>query len=155
MLFEMDERGDNGVRWFMKGKKRRLIDKASHFTTLIGHNTRFSGRILGADNCIVYGEIKGDCQLDAVLVVGEEGQWQGHIKAPAVIVSGSVDGNLDVGDKLELTKTAHVKGKIVSPMVAIEEGAVHVGEINMGKGPEVVRFKEKRGQNDGSGSRKK
>ena len=84
-------------------KNRRIMDEVSHFTTLLGPKTRFVGTMTGGDNCIVYGQVKGDCQCDGVLVLGEHGQWQGNIQAPSVIISGHVDGDIDVSSKLELT----------------------------------------------------
>jgi len=125
-------------------KKRRVMDEVSHFTTLLGQKTRFVGTISGSDNCIVYGQVEGDCRCDSVLVLGEHGRWQGNILAPNVIISGDVEGNIDVTEKLELTGTARVNGGISSPVVAIEEGAVHVGAIRMEKQTDVIRFKEKR-----------
>jgi len=125
-------------------KKRRIMDEVSHFTTLLGQKTRFVGTISGSDNCIVYGQVEGDCECEGVLVLGEQGQWQGNIQAPNVIISGHVEGNIDARVKLELTNTAHVDGGVSSPIVAMEEGAVHAGEMRMEKPMDVIHFKEKR-----------
>lgn len=125
-------------------KKRRIMDKVSHFTTLIGHKTHFKGRIISKDNCIVYGTITGNGQIENVLMIGEQGSWEGDFEASTVIVSGQTNGNVTVTDKLEINRTARMNGKISCPVVAIEDGAVHVGEINMGKPSDMVRFREKR-----------
>ena len=126
-------------------KNRRIMDEVSQFTTLLGPKTRFVGSMTGADNCIVYGQVKGDCQCEGVLVLGEHGQWQGNIKAPSVIISGHVDGDIEVSSKLELTGSARVNGSISSPIVAMEKGAVHAGEMRMGKQTDIIHFSEKRG----------
>jgi len=133
-------------------KKRRIMDEVSHFTTLLGPKTHFVGTITGGDNCIVYGQVEGDCQCDGVLVLGEHGQWQGNIQAPSVVISGHVEGDIDAGAKLELTGSARVNGSISSPVVAMEQGAVHAGEMHMGKQTDIIRFTEKRasGENDGN-----
>jgi len=125
-------------------KKRRIMDEVSHFTTLLGQKTRFVGTVRGSDNCIVYGQVEGDCKCEGVLVLGEQGQWQGNIKAPNVIISGRVEGNIDASMKLELTSAAHVNGGISSPVVAMEEGAIHAGEMRMEKPMDVIHFREKR-----------
>lgn len=134
----------------MKGrviKKRRMMDRVSHFTTLIGQKTHINGRIISKDNCIVYGQIKGQGQIDSVLMVGENGSWEGDFTASDVIVSGNVNGNVSVENKLEITRTARINGKLSCPVVAIEEGAVHIGEINMGKVREMVHYQERRERN--------
>ena len=125
-------------------KKRRIMDEVSHFTTLLGQKTRFVGTISGGDNCIVYGQVEGDCHCDGALVLGEHGQWQGNIQAPNVVISGHVEGNIDAGVKLELTGTARVNGRISSPVVAMAQGAVHAGEMHMGKQADITHFNEKR-----------
>ena len=125
-------------------KKRRMMDRVSHFTTLIGHKTHIHGRIISKDNCIVYGQIKGEGQIDSVLMIGENGNWEGDFTASDVIVSGNVSGNLTAQSKLEITRTARINGKLSCPVVAIEEGAVHVGEINMSKVKEMVHYQERR-----------
>ena len=131
-------------------KKRRIMDEVSHFTTLLGQKTRFVGTISGSDNCIVYGQVEGDCRCEGVLVLGEQGQWQGNIQAPNVIVSGHVDGNIDASVKLELTSAARVEGCISTPVLAMEEGAVHAGEMRMEKPMDVIHFKEKRASSTSS-----
>ncbi len=125
-------------------KDRRIMDEVTRFTTLLGPNTKFTGRITGSDNCIINGRIMGDCALEGVLVLGQEGIWEGDIVAPNAVVSGRVAGSMDIGKKIELTRSARVQGALASPMIAIEEGAVHDGEIRMKSDTEVVRFREKR-----------
>jgi cytoskeletal protein CcmA (bactofilin family) len=80
-----------------------------------------------------------------VLIVGEGGRWQGNIEADNVIVSGEVQGDIVVHNKLELTPTARVTGRISSPAIAVAEGAIHHGEVHMAKQADIVRFTEKRG----------
>jgi hypothetical protein len=45
---------------------------------------------------------------------------------------------------MEIVSTAQVKGKIVSAVLAIAEGAVHDGVIQMPHKKEVTRFQDKR-----------
>lgn len=125
-------------------KKRRIMDQANQFSTLLGPKTRFIGTIHSSDNCIVYGQIEGDCHSDGVLILGEEGRWRGDISATKVIVSGSVKGNLEAVEQLELSASAHVAGDISTPVLAMAEGAVHIGGVQMGRPTDVVHFRERR-----------
>lgn len=132
-----------------RGKGRRTLDGVQQITTLIGQDNRFSGRLEGAGNTIVNGTFEGDCSIEGVLVLSEQGCWIGNIGAGMAIISGEVRGDVTVTEKLELTATARVTGRIVAPVLAIEEGAIHQGEIRMGReGGEVHRFRERR-QEDG------
>jgi cytoskeletal protein CcmA (bactofilin family) len=125
-------------------KNRRIIDKADQFTTLFGPKTRFVGTIHSGDNCVVYGQVEGDCHCDGVVMLGERGRWHGNIHAARVVVAGSVTGDLNVGEQLELGAAARITGNITSPVLAMAEGAVHVGGIQMQQQTDVIHFRERR-----------
>ena len=127
-----------------RGKGRRTLDSVQQITTLIGHDSRFIGRLEGPDNTIVNGTFEGDCDIEGVLVLSEQGRWIGNIAAASAIISGEVRGDITVREKLELTATARIAGRITSPVIAIEEGAIHQGEIRMAREGDVVRFRERR-----------
>lgn len=127
-----------------RSKGRRVLDGVGAFSTLIGHNTRVIGRLEGGDNYVVNGTMKGDCAIEGVIVISEQCRWAGNIEAASAVISGEVMGDVTCRDKLELTSTARVTGRITSPVVAIEEGAIHQGEIRMAKPADVVRFTNKR-----------
>jgi len=93
-------------------KKQRIMDEVHQFTTLFGEKTHFKGTIRGRDNCIIYGQVEGDCSCEGVLVLGEHAHWQGDISVPKAIISGRVMGNIGVTEKLELSPTAYVQGNI-------------------------------------------
>jgi cytoskeletal protein CcmA (bactofilin family) len=128
-----------------RGKGRRTLDSVKQFTTLIGVGTRLTGTLRGSENCIVNGTVEGDCEIDGMLVLGESGRWHGNIRATTAILSGEVTGDITVSDKLELSATARVSGKIACPVVAMAEGAIHQGGITMAReGGNLSSFQEKR-----------
>lgn len=127
-----------------RGKGRRVLDGVYNFTTLVGHETRFTGTIEGSDNYIINGTVEGNCKIDGAVVLSEQGRWIGNIHASNVVISGEVEGDITVTGKLELTASARVTGRITSPVIAIAEGAIHQGEIRMARDSDVVRFSEKR-----------
>lgn len=127
-----------------RGPGRRALDRAGNFTTLIGHGTRFTGRIEGGDNYLINGTVEGDCDIGGAIVLSEQGHWIGNIQAANVVISGEVKGDITVREKLELTASARVSGCITSPVIAIAEGAIHQGEIRMTREGEVTRFREQR-----------
>jgi cytoskeletal protein CcmA (bactofilin family) len=133
---EIEMRGAN--------KKRRIMDQASQFSTLLGPRTRVVGTIHSRDNCIVYGQFEGDCHCDGVVILGEQGRWHGNISATKVIVSGTVTGNLEAAEQLELSASAHITGDISTPVLAMADGAVHIGGVHMERPSDVVHFHEQR-----------
>lgn len=129
-------------------KKRRILDDTKQFSSLVGETLNITGKLAGNDNCIVYGKVEGECYLDGSLVLGATGCWEGNITAYNIVISGMVRGNITAENKLELTSTARVIGSIRSPAIAIAEGAVHDGEIQMLKQTDVMHYQEKRKNND-------
>ncbi|MCC6302472.1 MAG: polymer-forming cytoskeletal protein [Gammaproteobacteria bacterium] len=131
--------------FFTGGKGRRALDNVKQFTTLIGGGTRVTGTLRGSENCIVNGTVEGDCEIDGMLVLGEPGRWHGNITASMAIISGEVVGDIMASEKLELSASARITGNIISPVVAMAEGAIHQGGIRMTReGSGVSSFQEKR-----------
>jgi cytoskeletal protein CcmA (bactofilin family) len=56
---------------------------------------------------------------------------RGILKAPYIRISGTADGDIAAGSKLVLRSTAVIKGRIDTPLISVEEGAVFDGKMNM------------------------
>jgi len=129
---------------FEKKDRRRTLDQVGKFTSMLGPDSVYTGVFQGKDNHVVYGEVKGECNIEGILVLGEGSRWTGNIHAASVVVAGHVEGDIQATEKLELAHTAFVRGKITSPIVAIASGAVHDGSIRMVKQTQVTRYQERR-----------
>lgn len=127
-----------------KKKQRRTLDKVGGISTVIGAGAVFTGHFKGTENYVVYGTIEGDCDLDGTVVVEEGGTWRGQVKGGNVIIAGNVFGDVIAMTKVELAPSAKVAGSIAGPVVAIAEGAVVEGKIQMTSAAQPVRFVEKR-----------
>lgn len=141
------------LKTFMKrkgGKGRRLLDSVGEVGTLVGAQSRFVGRLEGEDSTIVNGTFEGDCDIQGIVVLSVNGRWIGNITAASAVISGEVHGDITVRDKLELTASARIAGRITSPVIAIEEGAIHQGEIRMTREGEVVRYRDRRQEAPGA-----
>lgn len=129
---------------FSRRKRRRTLDRIDNFTSMLGPGSVYSGVFQGKDNHIIYGEVQGECDLEGILVLGEGSRWRGNIRAATIVIAGRVEGDIQATNKLELARTAFVRGKIASPIVAIARGAVHEGSIRMAKQTQITRFVERR-----------
>ena len=125
-------------------KHRRTLDRVGQFTSMLGPQSVYMGVFQGKDNYIVYGEVQGECDIEGTLVLGEGGRWRGNIRARNIVIAGQVEGDIRAENKLELARTAVVRGKISSPVLAIARGAVHDGSIHMPNQTQVTRFQEQR-----------
>src|SRR5262249_43116323 len=98
----------------------------------IGKSVFIKGELSGSEDLYVDGEVEGTIELDGHrLTVGPEGRIRANIDAKDVIIQGKVDGDVVGAQRVELRKTAHLVGNIKTQRIAIEEGAVFRGKIEM------------------------
>ncbi len=102
-------------------------------TTLIAHNTRLKGDVLFQDQLYVNGQIEGDVAAEdndtATLVVCEGGLVKGEIRAPNVVIDGTVEGDVYASGKLELAAKAKVLGNVHYNLVEMQLGSVVNGQM--------------------------
>ncbi len=129
----------------MARKFRRMLDRSSKPTTFIGEGTRIEGTISGKGNCVVCGEVIGNCDIDGPVTIAVTGHWQGTINASDTIVAGAIDGDIRAGGHLEVASTARIKGNVSGSAIAVAKGAVIDGRIKVtGDQDNVMSFEEKR-----------
>jgi len=111
----------------------------------IGKSVVIKGELNGSEDLMIEGHIEGTIQLrDHVLTIGPNGRINAEVFAQSVIVLGEVNGNVTASEKVDIRDTGSVDGDIVSPRVAIAEGAHFRGSVDMqGKGA-----KQSQGQSD-------
>jgi cytoskeletal protein CcmA (bactofilin family) len=95
--------------------------------TLIGKDSSLTGRLESAGTIRVDGRFEGDIITKSDLVVGEDGQVHGKVKARDITVAGLIKGELEATGKLELVPTAVVEGEAKMSLLVVEEGAVFQG----------------------------
>ena len=99
--------------------------------TIIGNDTSFKGNITSQGTIRIDGQHEGDLNIAGDLVIGESGQLQSQVKARSILVAGTISGNIEATDKLELMPTAKVYGDIKVGTLTINEGAVFRGACQM------------------------
>ena len=107
----------------------------------IGKSVVIKGELSASEDLTIDGHIEGKIELkDNVLTIGPNGKIQAQVYAKSVIVHGTVDGNITASDKVEIRDSGSVDGDLVSPRVAIAEGAQFRGSVDMQKkGPRPVQ----------------
>jgi len=129
----------------LKSVARRFLDRAPVSPTMIGAGSLFVGNLSGAGPFVVAGEVRGDGEFAGDLNVAVGGEWTGNIRARRAIIAGSVTGRLCVSQKLEIGRSAVIRGSVSARQIAIAKGAIVDGEIEITSGDEMVQFDEKRG----------
>ena len=109
--------------------------------TIVGVDTRLAGKVSVKGTIRVDGFVEGDVQADWV-VVGETGKILGNTCARGMVVGGSVEGNIEATESVELKEKATMIGEIHAPKLGISEGAVFDGCARMKSGAEPAGIQE-------------
>jgi cytoskeletal protein CcmA (bactofilin family) len=98
----------------------------------IGKSVVIKGELNGSEDLTIEGQVEGKIELkDHVLTIGANGKIEAQVFAKMLIVLGEVNGNIVASEKVEIRDGGSVDGDIVSPRVAIAEGAHFRGSVDM------------------------
>src|SRR5262245_22698906 len=98
----------------------------------IGKSVVIKGELAGSEDLTIEGHVEGKIELkDHVLTIGPNGKIKAQVFAKSVIVLGEVNGNVTATEKVDIRDNGSVDGDIVSPRVAIAEGAHFRGSVDM------------------------
>ena len=98
----------------------------------IGKSVVIKGELNGSEDLTIEGHVEGRIELkDHVLTIGPNGKIKAQIFAKAAIVLGEVNGNITASEKVDIRDGGSVDGDIISPRVAIAEGAHFRGSVDM------------------------
>ena len=98
----------------------------------IGKSVVIKGELNGSEDLTIEGHVEGKIELkDHVLTIGPNGKIKAAVFAKSVIVLGEVNGNVNASEKVDIRDGGSVDGDIVSPRVAMAEGAHFRGSVDM------------------------
>ena len=118
---------------------RGIEPEAVRGNALIGKSVVVKGQVCGREDVYVDGEVEGTIELlEHRLTVGPHGKVHAAIKAREVVIVGTVHGNIEATEKIDIRKDAKLVGDIRTARIVIEDGAYFKGSIDIQK-PEVSR----------------
>jgi cytoskeletal protein CcmA (bactofilin family) len=113
---------------------KRKPSKDIQIDTLIGAKTRIHGDVEFAGGLHLDGRINGDVKGagdgHAILSVSESGCIDGSVFAASVLVNGTVNGDIDATDRVELGARARVLGNVHYAVIESAVGAQIYGKLN-------------------------
>ena len=105
----------------------------------IGKAVKIVGQIYSKEDLFVDGDLEGTVEaLEHKLTIGPNGTVHASVKAREVVAQGSVQGNVEATDKIEIRKDAKLIGDIKTARIIIEDGAYFKGSIDIVK-PEPAK----------------
>lgn len=122
---------------FKKNKQQQQIDQ-QEISTLIGEGYTFTGEIQGPSVIRIEGKVTGDVNVEGGVVLGENGHIEGNISTRSAIIYGTVTGNVKT-THLEIKKSGHVNGDIITDTLEVELGAKYNGRLSMQPQQEILK----------------
>lgn len=105
----------------------------------IGKSVMIKGQIFGREDLYVDGEVEGTLEVpEHRVTIGPNGKLRASIKAREVVIGGSIQGNIEASDKIDIRKDARLVGDIRTARIVIEDGAYFKGSIDIQR-PETAR----------------
>jgi cytoskeletal protein CcmA (bactofilin family) len=124
--------------------KRRIRDASAGPGTLISDGCKIKGAVSGRGHFMISGEVEGDCDVEGLVTLAQNGVWRGTIKADSVIVAGTIEGDIDASGRVEISDTARISGTVAGDAIAVAEGAVVEGVMQTTGRNKPTEFVEKR-----------
>ena len=101
--------------------------------TLIGSQTEIRGDVLFTGGLHVDGRVKGnviaESDTDSLLTLSEQGEIEGEVRVPEVILNGRVLGDVHATGSIQLLAHARVEGNVYYSMVEMAMGAEVNGQL--------------------------
>lgn len=96
----------------------------------IGKSVTIKGQIISREDLTIDGEVEGSIELQQNrLTIGSSGRLKADVKAREVVVLGSIQGNVEATEKIDIKKQASIIGDIKAARIVTEDGAYLKGSI--------------------------
>jgi cytoskeletal protein CcmA (bactofilin family) len=103
----------------------------SRGSAVIGKSVTIKGEIFSREDLTIDGEVDGSVELhEHRLTVGQNGKLRVDVRAHEVIVLGSIDGDVEATEKINIRKHARINGHIVAARIETEDGAFLKGSVD-------------------------
>ena len=107
------------------------LDEERRVVAWVGKSVVFKGDLSSSEDMTIDGRVEGTVKLrDHGLTIGPHAEVRADIVAKTVTVRGAVMGTITAGNKVVVSETGSVEGDIISPRLALTDGAVLRGRVD-------------------------
>ena len=114
----------------MFGRKQR---RQNVIDTLVGSNSEVNGDVTFSGGCHIDGTVKGNVNADpdsqSSLSISEDGNVDGGVNVPYLVLHGIVRGDVITNQRVELGSTARVIGNVYYNLIEMAIGAEINGKL--------------------------
>ena len=136
MLKKRRHEGKKEVTMF--GKEGESAIGEGKMNSIIGKGCKINGTIEVTEGTLrIDGEFEGTINCPDTLIIGKGGKVNADVKVKNAVIGGTVIGNIDAKQKIELEAGSRVEGDIKTTRLVIDEGVFFEGSCKMS--PETKR----------------
>ena len=96
----------------------------------LGKSVVFKGSLTSSEDMTIDGRVEGSIEIhDHTLTIGPDADIRADVVAQAVTVFGAVTGTITAGGKVDIRQTGSVEGNILTPRLAMADGALLRGRV--------------------------
>lgn len=105
--------------------------KPDNVNSVIGEGSIFEGKFYIQGSLLINGKFEGDIKTDEQIIIGETGKVKTNVSAKKVVVAGTLIGNINAFEYVDLMETGRILGDIAAPVIHINKGVVIQGKITI------------------------
>ncbi len=104
-------------------------DHLSQPDCVIGEQASIIGKIAFQGVVVIHGLFEGEFEAGKSLTIGPQGFVKADIQVDEAEISGKVEGNITVKNRLILRGNAEIRGNITAPKISVDEGVSIMGQV--------------------------
>ncbi len=112
--------------------KKQIEDEVKAF---LGKGTEFEGKLIFTGSVRIDGKFSGEIVGSGTLNIGEGARIEADIFVDSILVSGDVNGNLEIKKRAEIFSTGILNGNLKTVALVVHEGARLEGYCHMKSEP--------------------
>jgi len=112
-------------------KRRSILAQVQHFETIVGTGVTLAGKLEAKHNIQINGAFTGEVIAEGDVIVGEKGEVNAPISAKNITIAGTVNGDVNVVNELDIMAGGKVFGNISAKVLSIKPGGILSGKSIM------------------------
>ena len=106
--------------------------------TRLGNDTVLKGTLRFTRSVQISGRLEGSIHAEGFLFIREGAEIVADIHAREIVVAGTVRGNIEASQRLEILSTGKIFGNVRTAKLRVADGVVFEGKCKMLKDPESI-----------------
>ena len=111
-------------------EKKKEVEELKAF---LGQGAEFIGKLIFNGSVRIDGSFQGEIYGQGSLVVGEGAIIKANIAVKSIYISGDVQGDIEVKEKINIHSKGKFSGNVHTPVFIMEEGATFDGRSHMAR----------------------